>query len=324
MKFNSLSLAILLLCSGLYSKAEVRTVVVPAGTLMTCALDEPRFSSANVALGDPFLCYPRNLTQFGQPVFPRGTYIVGHLEADKDPGHFVGKGYLKLAFDRIGLPSGDVPITAKVVAVRGFNVDREGKIIGHGHATRDTVEWILPPFWPWKILTLPARGPRPTLKTETRLTLRVMDDLVLPQMQTQTTPPGWHRFGEGSSSFPQPGPAFAPRGVSMEVKALPAALTVNEDVPRLLPVSQVADTSSPLAPGSIPVQAWAANVTIFALTDGTLFPVTQYWRDRGELLYQSEADTGTIALRSVDWSRTITLNAARNVRVTLRNSPSGN
>src|SRR5215467_5507249 len=255
MKFHSLHLAIPLLCLGLYSKAEVRTVVVPAGTLMTCALDEPRFSSANVALGDPFLCYPRNLTQFGQPVFPRGTYIVGHLEADKDPGHFAGKGYLKLAFDRIGLPSGDVPITAKVVAVAGLNVDREGKIIGHGHATRDTVEWMLPPLWPWKILTLPARGPRPTLKTETRLTLRVMDDLVLPQMQTQTTPPGWHRFGEGSSSFPQPGPAFAPRGVSMKLKMLPTVQAIDQSVPRLLPASQVSDTSSQIAPRPSTVQS---------------------------------------------------------------------
>ena len=56
---------------------------------------------------------------------------------------------------------GDVPLAAKMIAVSGFNVDRNGKIIGHGHATRDTVEWMLPPLWPWKVLSLPARGPRP-------------------------------------------------------------------------------------------------------------------------------------------------------------------
>src|SRR5215471_11892828 len=164
MKFHSLCLSIALLGLGVSSSAEVRAVVVPAGTLMTCSLDEPKFSAATVAVGDPFLCYPRSLQQFGQQVFPRGTYLVGHLEAAKDPGHFVGKGYLRLVFDRIGLPSGDVPITAKVVAAGDFNVDRDGRIIGHGHATRDTVEWLLPPMWPWKVLTLPARGPRPTLK----------------------------------------------------------------------------------------------------------------------------------------------------------------
>src|SRR5262249_52089448 len=81
--------------------------------------------------------------------------------------HFVGKGYLKLSFDRIGLANTDLPLPAKVIAVRGYRVDREGKIIGHGHATRDVVEWMLPPLWPWKVLTLPARGPRPVLKGET-------------------------------------------------------------------------------------------------------------------------------------------------------------
>jgi len=43
----------------------------------------------------------------------------------------VGKGYLKLQFDRIGLPSGDLPLEAKVIATRGCRVDREGKIVGH-------------------------------------------------------------------------------------------------------------------------------------------------------------------------------------------------
>ena len=183
-----------------------RDIVVPAGTLMTCTLDEPKFSSATVSVGDPFLCHPRAMQQFGQSVFPRGSYIVGHLEADKDPGHFVGKGYLKLAFDRIGLPDGDVPLAAKMIAVSGFNVDRNGKIIGHGHATRDTVEWMLPPLWPWKVLSLPARGPRPTLKGEAQVTLRVMDDLVIsrPVRESALPPPptpGWRRFGEQPSSF---------------------------------------------------------------------------------------------------------------------------
>src|SRR5262249_30395770 len=198
MKLRSLYFAIPLCCLCWWQAAQAREIVVPAGTLMTCTLDEPKFSSATVNVGDPFLCYPRTMQQFGQIVFPRGTYMVGHLEADKEPGHFVGKGYLKLAFDRIGLPDGDIPLTAKVVAVAGFNVNKEGKVIGHGHATRDTVEWMLPPLWPWKVLTLPAKGPRPTLKGEVRVTLRVMDDIFVPSFTT----PGWHRFGEQRSSYP--------------------------------------------------------------------------------------------------------------------------
>src|SRR5271163_4279335 len=76
--------------------------LVPAGTLLQCTLNEPNFSSATAAVGDPVLCHLRGIVEFGQQAFPRGSYLVGHLAAEKDPGHFVGKGYLQLQFDRIG------------------------------------------------------------------------------------------------------------------------------------------------------------------------------------------------------------------------------
>jgi hypothetical protein len=328
-----------------------RDIVVPAGTLMTCTLDEPKFSSATVSVGDPFLCHPRAMQQFGQSVFPRGSYIVGHLEADQDPGHFWGKGYLKLAFDRIGLPDGDVPLAAKMIAVSGFNVDRNGKIIGHGHATRDTIEWMLPPLWPWKVLSLPARGPRPTLKGETQVTLRVMDDLVIsrPVRESALPPPptpGWRRFGEQPSSF-TPSPVAPPRtftamsyqptvgivpvsATMMEVdnqavSAIPAELTA-ETRPAQAIVASVTDSATPAQEfaASTPSIVWPANATLFALADGSVFPATEYWRDQNQLLYVSGADKGTVALRDIDWSVTTRLNSARNVRVLLRSVPTQN
>ncbi len=366
MKSSALYLTLALFCLAAWGTAQARDIVVPAGTLMTCTLDEPKFSSATVSVGDPFLCYPRTMQSFGQVVFPRGTYLVGHLESDKDPGHFVGKGYLKLSFDRIGLPSSDLPLTAKVIAVAGYNVDRQGKIIGHGHATRDTVEWMLPPLWPWKVLTLPARGPRPTLKGEVRITLRVMDDIIVPQ----TTTPGWHRFGEQPSSFPVPrtqtGAELRAATVSYQpAPAVEAAATVQPDVVSYAPAAltaeaapaagcQTAVVQAAVAPVAIqpviaqpvtlqpakaqprmaaytvrpaataapgPANAWPANVTLFVLADGTVFPATQYWRNQDQLLYVSDGDRGTVALSSIDWSTTTKLNVARNVRVILRNVP---
>lgn len=370
MKSSSLYFTLVLFCLGAAGTLQARDIVIPAGTLMTCTLDEPKFSSATVSVGDPFLCYPRTMQQFGQVVFPRGTYMVGHLEADKEPGHFVGKGYLKLAFDRIGLPQSDVPLNAKVIAVAGYNVDKQGKVIGHGHATRDTVEWMLPPLWPWKILTLPARGPRPTLKGETRVTLRVMDDIIVPQPTT----PGWRRFGEQPSSFPMPGSQNAPqpRAIAADNYQTAAAVTPSPVTPvvsgendqtvysiptELVPDSQpvaapivagcqvapttqvvVAPVTEPVAVRTVsarvvmpvsrtaearpsPRIAWAPNVTLFALADGTVFPATQYWRDQDQLWYVSDGDKGMVALRDIDWSATTRLNTARNVRVVLRNAP---
>lgn len=164
--------------------------ILPAGTLLRCTLDEPNFSSKTAEVGDPVLCPLEGMLLFNRTALPRGAYLGGHLVADKDPGHFFGKGYLQLEFDHIGLPDDQIPVPAKIIAATNYRVDAGGKIIGHGHATRDTVEWSIPLLWPMKILTLPARGPRPTLKNEQRLTLRLMDDVVIP-VEPQ---PGWHFF----------------------------------------------------------------------------------------------------------------------------------
>src|SRR5215472_1442581 len=82
--------------------ASAREMVLPAGTLLKCTLNEPNFSSATAAVGDPVLCSLHSQMEFGQQVFPRGSYLVGHLETTRDSGHFSGKGDLKLQFHRIG------------------------------------------------------------------------------------------------------------------------------------------------------------------------------------------------------------------------------
>src|SRR6516162_8630202 len=166
----------------LVSAAQTRgqDLLVPAGTLLQCTMNEPRFSSATASVGDPVLCHLKSFQEFGRTVFPRGSMLAGHLEAEKDPGHFIGKGYLEITFDRVILPSGDLPVPAKVIQAKGFKVDKKGDIDGKGHAKRDVVEWMIPLLWPWKLVSLPRRGPRPTLKGEEPLELRLMDDISIP------------------------------------------------------------------------------------------------------------------------------------------------
>jgi hypothetical protein len=267
----------------LQGSTRAQDVVVPAGTLLHCTLDEPNFSSATVAVGDPVLCHLRSLQQFGRTVFPRGSYLQGHLEAAKEPGHFFGKGFLQIQFDRIGLPSTDMPIPSKIVQAHGFKVDRQGDIVGHGHAKRDVVEWMIPPLWPWKVVSLPARGPRPTLKGEEQLTLRLMEDVVLPRTAI-VLPPGWHFFGE--------------RSALSSVAPVPAAST--------------STAQSAPAQSKPPLEAHSERVTRIALTSNVVFDVAKYRIDGGHLNCVLPAgQESTVELHDVNWRKTSQLNAER-------------
>jgi hypothetical protein len=157
--------------------------LIPAGSMVQCTVSEPKLSSKTTAIGDPVLCQVSHVELYGRSVFPAGSYLEGRFEDYKDPGHLVGKGWMELKFDRMILPPDQViPLSAKVVYVPNYPVDRDGRIHGKGHAVRDTVEWLIPVLWPVDLINLPRRGPRPTLKEETRLTLKIMDDLVVPSM----------------------------------------------------------------------------------------------------------------------------------------------
>jgi hypothetical protein len=320
---SSLWYAILILSLSTFTlSAAARDVVLPAGTLLQCTLNEPNFSSATVAVGDPVLCHLRGVVEFGQQAFPRGSYLVGHLESAKDPGHFVGKGYLQLTFDRIGLPTGDLPLETKVIATSGYKVDREGKIDGKGHAKRDVAEWLLPPLWPWKVMMLPARGPRPKLRTESSLTLRLMDDVQIPQL-AQTFGPGWHFFGRPQSE------SFR----DLEGNATEAGLQINQFQPRLA----VRDTTpvAPAAAGSPQISyatyashdvasvlpsgvATAPGMPVFVLNTGSVLAVSGYGYQDNRITYTLAAGGGgVISSDEVDWTTTTRVNAQRGVRVTL-------
>jgi hypothetical protein len=90
--------------------------------------------------------------------------------------------------------------------------------MGKGHATRDTIEWMLPILWPLDLMNLPRRGPRPSLKEETRVTLKVMDDLRVPETeQPQRNPSGLIRRAPAAYTPPpqQEQPRPAPTVVSV-------------------------------------------------------------------------------------------------------------
>ena len=283
--------------------ASARDVVVPAGTLLQCTLNEPNLSSKTVAIGDPVLCNLRGVTIFGQQAFPRGSYLVGHLEDAKDPGHFWGKGYLQLTFDRIGVPAGDMPLEAKVIATRGYKVDKEGRIDGKGHAVRDVVEWMIPPLWPWKVIMLPARGPRPTLKGETVLRLRLMDDVEVPQL-AETFGPGWRFFGRpqnesyDDAQSSNVNPQLAVRGsVSLSASGQISLARYDDAVSNLVTL-----------PG----------MPVFVLNTGTVLAVSGYGYQDNRLTYTLiSGGGGVISTDEINWDATTRVNAKRGIRLSL-------
>ena len=207
MKRISLIILTLLATPQLFADAGQR--LIPAGALVSCTTGDGRISSKNTAVGDPVLC--KVMHQRGDFLLPYGSYLGGEFAQYKDPGHFVGKGWMQLSFDRLYVGDTVVPIDAKVVDVPGYKIDAQGRILGKGHAVRDTVLWMIPVLWPIDLINLPRRGPRPTLKDETALTLRVMDDIQVPVVQEpQRDPYGLYQRGPQSYAPEPPAPTQEP------------------------------------------------------------------------------------------------------------------
>jgi hypothetical protein len=266
--------------------------LVPAGTILYCTLDEPNLSSKTAMIGDPILCSLGPLRSFGHLVFPRGAQLGGHLQDYKNPGHFVGKGSLSIEFDRIILPNAEVlPLTAKLVSAPHQKVDAQGLIRGKGHPKRDAALWAIPVFWPVKICTLPARGPSPALKGESRLGLRLMEDVEvpLPTVAKNSVPkPPWV-----DSSNIRPGADVSP---------------ASSESPRLLtPVTSSAVTEATTQP-----------ITVIALQSGAAVLARDYWLDGAKLhcVLQDGAEQD-LPIAALDFVETLKLNQTRNVTVSL-------
>jgi hypothetical protein len=205
---KSVPLALYLLVFSSTLTAYAGTEIIPAGSLINCTISEPRFSSKTAAVGDPVLCQVSMVARVGPSHLPFDSYMEGRFEDYKDPGHFVGKGWMELKFDRMVVePSTIIPISARVVDAPGYHVDKHGRILGKGHRARDIVEWSIPILWPIDLLNLPRRGPRPTLKNETRLTLKMMDDTEVPTYEPEREPSGlYRREPSGAKLDPPPIP----------------------------------------------------------------------------------------------------------------------
>jgi len=269
-------------------------------------MDEPNFSSKTAQVGDPVLCNLGTLGAFGHSVFPRGAQLSGHLQDYKNPGHFWGKGSISIEFDRIILPGAEVlPLSAKIINAPHNKVDAQGDIKGKGHPKRDAILWAVPIFWPVKILTLPARGPYPALKGETRLTLRLMEDVEVP-------------FAVARNGVPMPD--YRPSSYRGNSPSPYQPASNYEPAPRVEsapPVMRAATYSQ--QPGA---SVYDGQLTVIALQAGAAMLVTRYWIEGSDLHWITRDGAQQNApLALVDLAETVKVNQERNVAFSLHSPP---
>jgi len=264
--------------------------------------------------------------------------LSGHLQDSKDPGHFFGKGWLQLEFDRIIMPGAEVlPLSAKIIAAPRLKTDREGKLKGGGHPKRDIVEWMIPVLWPIKLLTLPARGPYPALKGEARLTMRLMEDVVVPlpvAARASVPSPPW---ATPTQYIPSPYGLMRPASfVTREAVAPPDqysdrykdASVSTTPVQQLQVTSHTAEEAIPDIPGTALERNAAsgnsgdsgeARSTLVILKGGSAFLAREYWVQGGQMECVSEdGQQRGFPLEAVDVYQTVKTNRERNVDFILR------
>jgi hypothetical protein len=289
---------LLLILSFVFTLAVVSQAAakdfIPAGTMLHCTMDETNFSPKTAMVGDPVLCHLGPLGAFGHSIFPRGAELGGHLQDYKAPGRFVGKGWMAIEFDRLILPNANVlPLSAKITSAPHLKTDAHGDIKGGGHVKRDVALWMIPLFWPIKVFTLPMRGPYPALKGESRLSLRLMEDVEVPFAVAHNYPaPPWKdeqsSYNSNSSSLYRP------------------ASTTQADTQAIQRVSYGAKASGD------------GQVTVIALQAGGALLAQRYWLAGSSLHCVSAAGAEQdVPLGMIDLAETVRLNQERNVEFVL-------
>lgn len=318
--YKSSCLFLLMLCPTVVGWGQQIVTVgqggnfVPAGTLLGCTLDEPNFSSKTARTGDPVLCKTTSVVEmFGRQLIPRGAYLSAHLKDYRDPGHFVGKGYIQLEFTGLTLPGGTLPLDAKVISAARYRVNGEGKIQGRGHPTRDAIEWAIPLLWPVKVLTLPARGPRPNLTGETRIELRLMEDLMIPESAYATATSALIPRTSGLQQRPDAG------GRQMPVARFASYSPDHMNPPGQQPVGSPAADRYQTGPAANKAKPYVPQprFTLLVMRGGRTYLVTDYWVDNGKLDYRAGGGLHTMPLDALDMAMTTRLNAERGIPFSL-------
>lgn len=156
---------------------------------------------------------------------------------------------------------------------------------------------------------LPARGPRPALKGEQQITLRLMEDAVVPRGVAAASLDSSQNSGlERPQASTRPVSVEAPPSSragyigTRRIYYAPPSVPAVEDQPSVKAVAAL-ETTAPRVnrENEIP----EARLSVIALKSGEMFTVVHYQFENSSLSFElPSGDKGSVDLPEVDWRET--------------------
>jgi type F conjugative transfer system protein TrbI len=167
--------------------APSQEMIIPEGTILPVVLNET-VTTARLEENEPILFSLaediRSGYRTGVVLIPRGSHIVGRVEAAHRAGHFFGRSRLNIRVQEIITPTGDIydGLSTKLIDIdkrkgKKGSVDANTDIRGPSHRGRDTLLLFFPPTTLFQLIVTPKRGPDVVLPVETRLRVKLMNPI---------------------------------------------------------------------------------------------------------------------------------------------------
>ena len=154
---------------------------IPAGSLIVCTISEAKISSRTEAAGDPILCRVNRVLPYSDTTVPIGLMVQGQVCRLQGPGPSCGQG---LDGARLRPPLYPWRVGADQCSRRRRREEQGGYRWPHpGQGPRGAPYGRVadPLALALDLINLPRRGPLPQLKAESKITMKVMSDFVLPE-----------------------------------------------------------------------------------------------------------------------------------------------
>lgn len=167
--------------------APSQEMVIPEGTILPIILNET-VTTARLEENEPILFSlaedVRSGHRTGVILIPRGSHVVGRVEATHRAGHFFGLSQLDIRVQEIITPTGEIydGLSTKLIDIdkkkgKKGSVGTNTSIRGPSHRGRDTLLLLFPPTTLFQLLVTPKRGPDVVLPVETRMRVKLLNPI---------------------------------------------------------------------------------------------------------------------------------------------------